>query len=147
MGVIAGGGVRIVNESVIKQLGLSEKEIAAAAAQEQVVLERRERTYRGDRRSPDIRGKTVIVVDDGMATGSTMQAAVLALKQSEPSETVVAVPVAAEAACEVLKKAVDRVVCLETPAPFGGVGRWYDDFSQTTDDEVIGFMNRAKEKG
>lgn len=146
MGAIAGGGIRIINDDVVQQAGISEKEIAAAAAQEQVVLERRERKYRGDRGRLNLQGRTVILVDDGIATGATMQAAVLALKRVKAAEIVVAVPVGPESACTGLKKTADRVVCLETPAPFGGVDRWYDDFSQTTDEEVLLCLDKSVKK-
>jgi predicted phosphoribosyltransferase len=145
MGAIASGGIRIINETVVEQAGLSEKDIAVTAAQEQVVLERRERMYRGDRRSIDLQDQTVIVVDDGMATGTTMHAAALALRRLKPAEIVVAVPVASEEACAKLKQWADRVVCLETPANFRVIGQWYDDFSQTTDAEVLNYMDKAKE--
>ena len=144
MGAIASGGVRIINEALAKRYGVSEKDIAAAAAQEQLVLENRERKYRMDRRSIDFKGKIVIVVDDGMATGSTMHAAVLALKSLKPSEIVVAAPVAAKEACETLENRADRLVCLETPVPFIAVGNWYGDFSKTTDEEVLKYMKKAK---
>jgi predicted phosphoribosyltransferase len=144
MGAIASGGIRIVNEAVVQQAGLSDEDIAAAAAQEQVVLERRENKYRQGRSSIDPKGKTTIVVDDGMATGSTMQVTVLALKRLKPSRIVIAVPVAAKEACAELKEWADQVICLETPVPFWAVGQWYQDFSQTTDEEVLSYMDKAK---
>jgi putative phosphoribosyl transferase len=106
-------------------------------------LERREHLYRDGRSAPDVRDRTVILVDDGLATGSTMLAAIVAVRQLEPAKIVVAVPVAAPQACEELGREVDQMVCAETPEPFYGVGYWYDDFSQTTDQEVHDLLERA----
>jgi putative phosphoribosyl transferase len=136
MGAIASGGVRVLNEDVVRYLGISDEVIELVAAAEQLELLRRERAYRDDRPAPDLRGRTVILVDDGLATGSTMRAAARALRRLEPARIVVAVPVAAEQTCEELRAEVDEVVCAETPEPFRGVGLWYEDFSQTTDEEV-----------
>ncbi len=144
MGAIAAGGVRIINEAVADQMGLSDKQIAAAAAQEKQVLERTERMYRKDRGDIHLTDRTAIVVDDGMATGSTMRAVVLALKALKPSEIIVAVPVASRQACNEMEYLVNRVVCPETPVPFTAVGKWYEDFSQTSDEEVISLMDKAK---
>lgn len=136
MGAIASGGVRILVEDVIVALGISEREIAAVAAVEADELDRRERSYRGRRSPPDVRGKTVILVDDGLATGSSMRAAAVALASQRPRRLVVAVPVAPAAICEELRRQVDEVVCAAVPEPFHSVGEWYERFDQTTDEEV-----------
>jgi putative phosphoribosyl transferase len=143
MGAIATGGVRVLNRDVVAYLAIPQRIIDKVARQEQQELERRERLYRGDRPAPELRGVTVILVDDGLATGSTMRAAIAALKKSEPGRIVVAVPVAPPSAVEELEKEVDEVVCVFTPEPFDGVGRWYQDFSQTTDQEVRSLLDRA----
>lgn len=144
MGAIASGGIRVINEDVVGALRIPPYVIDAVAASEQVELERRERVYRGDRPAPEVAGRTVVLVDDGLATGSTMRAAALALRQRQPASIVVAVPVAAAEACEDFRAEADSVVCAATPEPFFGVGRWYDDFSQTTDEEVRELMQRAE---
>jgi predicted phosphoribosyltransferase len=136
MGAVATGGVRVLNDQAVRGLGIPEYVIDAVANWERQELQRRERLYRGDRPPPDVRGKTVILVDDGLATGSTMLAAVQALRQQGPARIVVAVPVASPDTCELLKAYVDEVVCAATPEPFYAVGLWYQDFSQTTDEEV-----------
>ncbi|HEX2205841.1 MAG TPA: phosphoribosyltransferase [Longimicrobium sp.] len=136
MGAIASGGVRVVNRAVVDQLRVPPEVIDRVAAREAVELERREAAYRGGRTEPVVRGHTVILVDDGLATGSTMRAAAAALKAMRPARLVVAVPVAAAETCEELRAEVDEVVCALTPEPFYAVGLWYHDFSQTTDDEV-----------
>ena len=145
MGAIASGGVRVVNEDVVRHLGITPEVIDAVAAREQGELERRERAYRDERPAPDVRGRTVILVDDGLATGSTMRAAALALRQQGPARVVVAVPVASREACEEFRGEVDDIVCAATPEPFMGVGRWYEDFSQTTDEEVRELLARAQQ--
>jgi len=144
MGAIATGGVRVLNEDVVGALGLSTKVIDAVAAREEKELERRERIYRGARTPPDVRERTVILVDDGLATGSTMRAAVAALRKQRPARIVVAVPVAAAETCEEFKTEVDETVCAATPRMFNGVGRWYEDFSQTSDDEVHELLAQAR---
>jgi erythromycin esterase-like protein/predicted phosphoribosyltransferase len=136
MGAIASGGVRVLNEHVVRMLGLDQAQIDAVTAREQRELERRERAYRDGRAEPAPAGRTVIVVDDGLATGASMRAAVQALRAQAPARVVVAVPVGAGDTCRQLRREVDEVVCLRTPEPFGGVGIWYDDFSQTEDGEV-----------
>ena len=136
MGAIASGGVRIVNEDIVSYLGIPKEVIDSVAATEQRELERREKLYRGDRKMPDVRGRTVILVDDGLATGSTMRAAAMALRRQQPARIVVAVPVSARETCDEFRTEVDEIVCGATPEPFLGVGYWYEDFSQTTDDEV-----------
>jgi len=144
MGAIATGGLRVVNDSVVRHLDIAPELIDAVAAREQGELERRERAYRDERPAPDVRGRTVILVDDGLATGSTMRAAALALRQQGPARVVVAVPVASREACEEFRGEVDDIVCASTPEPFMGVGRWYEDFSQTTDEEVRSLLARAR---
>jgi predicted phosphoribosyltransferase len=136
MGAVATGGVRVLNDDVVRGLRIPDRVIDAVTALEQQELARRERLYRGDRTPPDARGRTVILVDDGLATGATMHAAIAALRQQEPARIVVAVPTAAPETCNALRAEVDDVVCAITPEPFHAVGLWYEDFSQTTDEEV-----------
>jgi putative phosphoribosyl transferase len=143
MGAIASGGVRVLNRDVLAYASISQKTIDEAAAREQQELQRREKSYRGTRPPLDVRGKTVVIVDDGLATGSTMRAAVAALRKMEPRAIVVAVPVAAQQTCEEISREVDEMICLRTPEPFQAVGLWYDDFSQTTDAEVHDLLQRA----
>jgi predicted phosphoribosyltransferase len=146
MGAIASGGVRVLNREVVAALGISEQEIEAVARHEQRELERREHEYRGDRGPLDVRGRIAILVDDGLATGSSMRAAARALRQRRPAQIVVAVPVAARATCQDFEQEVDRVVCAFTPEPFFAVGQWYKQFSQTTDEEVRNLLKRAAER-
>jgi putative phosphoribosyl transferase len=136
MGAIASGGVRVLSDDVIDALGISERDVAAVAAAEEDELERREQAYRGTRAPPEVRGRTVILVDDGLATGSTMRAAAAALRSQSPRRLVVAVPVAPASTCDALRDLADEVICLATPQNFHSVGEWYEDFSQTTDEEV-----------
>jgi len=143
MGAVATGGVRVLNDEIVRGLGISEHEIDAAAARELQELARRERLYRGDRPPPDIAGRTVILVDDGLATGATMRAAIAAVRQQQPARIVVAVPTASPDTCEALKAEADDVVCAMTPEPFLAVGHWYEDFTQTTDDEVRELLARG----
>lgn len=143
MGAIASGGVRVLNEDLVHTLRIPEPVIEAAAAAALRELERRERAYRGDRPPPDVHGRTVVLVDDGLATGATMLAAIQALRQQEAKRTVVAVPVAAPDTCAALRPAVDDIICAVTPQPFRAVGFWYEDFSQTTDDEVRDLLARS----
>jgi putative phosphoribosyl transferase len=143
MGAIASGGVRVISTEVVRALGIPERVIATAAAHEQRELERRERAYRGDRPPADIRGRTVILVDDGLATGSTMRAALSAIQTQNPKHLVVAAPVAAAETREALREEVDEVVCAFTPEPFLAVGQWYQDFSQFTDQEVRQLLRQA----
>jgi predicted phosphoribosyltransferase len=143
MGAIATGGVRVVNDSVVEMLHLPERVIDAVAEKEQRELERREAEYRGDRPEPEVRGRTVILVDDGLATGSTMRAAAEALRHEGAARLVVAVPVAPPETCEAFRSEVDEIVCAITPDPFYGVGMWYEDFSQTTDEEVRALLDRG----
>ncbi len=144
MGAIATGGVRVLNEDVIKYLSIPKSVIDSVAEIELRELERRERAYRGNRPEPDVRGKTVILVDDGLATGSTMRAAAEALRQQQPARIVVAVPVSAPQTCDEYRMGVDEIVCAVTPEPFYGVGQWYVDFSQTTDEEVRQLLAKAQ---
>jgi predicted phosphoribosyltransferase len=143
MGAIASGGVRVLNPDVVDVLRIPERVIDAVAEREQQELARRERAYRGERPPPDVRGRTVILVDDGLATGSTMRAAATALRQQEPHRLVVAVPVAAPATCDEFRTEVDEIVCALTPERFYAVGVWYEDFSQTTDEEVAHLLDLA----
>jgi putative phosphoribosyl transferase len=143
MGAIASGGTRVLNDEVINKLSIPEEVIDAVTVEEQQELSRREHDYRAGRTPPDVRGRTIILVDDGLATGSTMRAAVAALRQQGPSRIVVAVPVGARETCAELQHEADEVVCAETPEPFYAVGAWYEDFSQTTDEEVRDLLARA----
>ena len=145
MGAIASGGVRVLNGAVIEGLRIPDEVIDVVAAQELRELERRECAYRGDRPAPEVHGRTVILVDDGIATGSTMSAAVEALRQLEASRIVVAAPTAALATVREMRPEVDDLVTVMMPADFGGVGQWYADFAQTTDEEVRELLERASE--
>ena len=145
MGAIASGGVRVLSDDIIKALGIPDRVIATVAANEESELARRERAYRDNRPPPDVRGKTVILVDDGLATGSTMRAAAAALQAQHPERLVIAVPVAPRETCQSLLNAADDVVCATVPEPFFAVGNWYEDFSQTTDEEVRELLARANE--
>ena len=143
MGAVASGGLRFINSDVIRELAISDEQIEHVAEREQRELERRDRLYRGDRPHPAVSGKTLILVDDGLATGSSMRAAIRALRPQGPSRIIVAVPVAAAPVCDLLRSEADQVVCLETPPRFYAVGQWYRDFSQTTDDEVRDLLRRS----
>lgn len=143
MGAIASGGVVLLNEDVVRSAGVTDAELRQVLENEQRELERREQRYRGDRPTPDVAGKIVILVDDGLATGSTMLAAVAALREERPAGIVVAVPVASPDICETIRRAADQVVCSETPEPFYAVGLWYEDFSQTSDEEVHDLLQQA----
>jgi predicted phosphoribosyltransferase len=136
MGAIASGGVRVLSQDALRVLNLSREVVDAIAATEQRELDRREREYRRGRPFPDLHGATVILVDDGVATGSTMLAAVHALRQHGPSAIIAAAPVMSECAHRMLSRAADRCEAVAVPEPFEAVGAWYDDFAQTTDDEV-----------
>jgi putative phosphoribosyl transferase len=143
MGAIATGGVRVLNEEVIAELGLSQLTIDAVAAEEQKELARRELAYRGHDTSPKLQGKTVILVDDGIATGSTMRAAVRAVRLQKPARIVVAVPTAAPSSYAHIKFEADETIALATPADFYAVGQWYEDFAQTTDQDVTRLLAKA----
>lgn len=136
MGAIASGGVRVLNEEVVQELRISEAAIAQVAAKEQQELERRERLYRDNRPIPALHGRTVILVDDGLATGATMRAAIMASRQQQPARIVVAVPTSSPETCREIKAKVDEIICAMTPCPFYSVGLCYDNFPQTTDEEV-----------
>jgi predicted phosphoribosyltransferase len=146
MGAIAPGGVRILNDEVVRALGIPDYSIDAVAAKEQQELTRRERLYRGDRPPPEVRGKTVLLVDDGLATGATMLAAIKALRQQEAGRIVVAVPIASPETCDQMRGHVDDIICAVTPEPFYAVGLWYENFSQTSDEEVRDLLARANEE-
>ena len=146
LAAIASGGVRVVNEEVRREIDLPDDVVDALAAREGLELRRRELYYRGERPLPAVRGRIVILIDDGLATGATMRAAVLALRQMEPAKLIVAVPVAAPETCETLRREADQVVCLATPDPFLAVGAWYADFSQTSDEEVTALLEQARRR-
>src|SRR6202171_6330689 len=147
MGAVATGGARVLNKQIVGRLGIPDYLIEAVAAREQQELARRERLYRGGRPPPDVRGRTVILVDDGLATGATMHAAIAALRQLQPAHIAVAVPTASPETCEELKAEVDEVVCAITPEPFHAVGYWYEDFTQTTDQEGRELLARGQGPG
>jgi predicted phosphoribosyltransferase len=144
MGAIASGGVRVLNEDVVGPLDIPEYVIQAVAARELQELRRREWTYRGDRPPPDVRGRIVILVDDGIATGSTMRAAVAALRRLGPARIVVAAPIVAPSTFAELSREADECVCCIMPAPFYAVGAWYENFTQTTDEEVRDLLERSQ---
>ncbi len=143
MGAIASGGVRVLNDDVVSWFGISDETIESVTARERREMERRERVYRGNRPTPDISGRTVILVDDGLATGTTMRAAVAALRVHRPARIIVAVPTAPPDACDMVGSEVDEIICATTPEPFWAVGAWYDDFPQTSDQEVRELLERA----
>ena len=143
MGAIASDGVRVLNEEVTSHMKISTSAIDDVTKREEQELKRREKLYHGDRAASDVRGRTVILIDDGLATGSTMRAAARALRKMQPSKIVVAVPVAAAETCAELRDEVDEVICVATPEPFMAVGAWYSDFEQTSDEEVRELLNRV----
>ena len=143
MGALASGGVTVLNREVIQALGIPRQTISAVVAREERELERREREYRGQRPAASVRGRTAIVVDDGLATGSSMRVAAKALRKEAAAEIVVAVPVASPSTCSEFELEVDKVVCATTPEPFSAVGQWYRNFSQTTDEEVRDLLARS----
>lgn len=146
MGAIASGGVRILNREVIDAMRIPGEVIDAIIHREQQELARQEQLYRDDNPSPSLQDQVAILVDDGLATGASMAAAVTALRAHEPDEIVVAVPIASAESCEQFAQRVDRMVCLETPNPFFGVGLWYENFTQVRDDEVRNLLTRAAER-
>jgi putative phosphoribosyl transferase len=146
LGAVATGGVRVLNADVVNALQIAPEVIEQVTARERQELERREQLYRGTLSPPDARDRVVILVDDGLATGASMRAAVGALRQHEPARVVIAVPVAAPPSCAEFETEVDEVVCAITPDPFYGVGYWYDDFEQITDGEVRDLLRRASRK-
>ena len=144
IGAIASGGVRVLDRDLIRVARVNDADIERVTATEKAELARQERQYRGDRPFPDLHEKTVILIDDGLATGSTMRAGVEALREEGPARIVVAVPVASPETCEAFRDIADDIICAETPEPFRAVGLWYDDFSQTTDEEVHDLLDRAR---
>ncbi len=146
MGAIATGGVRVLNEELVDSLRIPDQVIEDVTAKELAELKRREQVYRDGRSAPQIRGRTVILVDDGLATGSTMRAATIALQQQNPAHVVVAVPVAVAETCDAFRAFVDEIICAVTPEPFYAVGLWYRDFSQTTDEEVRELLKQAAQE-
>jgi putative phosphoribosyl transferase len=144
MGAIASGGVRVLNQAVIGALGLNQAEINDVIRREEQELRRREALYRGQRPPLNLKGKTVILVDDGLATGATMWAAIAAVRQQSPAKVVMAVPVAAPAECDAFEQIADDIVCAITAEPFHAVGLWYQDFPQMSDDEVRVLLGRMR---
>jgi predicted phosphoribosyltransferase len=145
MGAIASGGIVDLDENIVKHLGVTPAQVELVLRREAAELERRERVYRNGRAMPSVRGKTVIVVDDGLATGATMRAAVSALRQLDPARIVAATPVASNEACDDLRRLADECVCVSTPDPFYAVGAWYRDFTPPTDEEVTAQLDRSGE--
>ena len=143
MGALASGGTIVLNREVIQALGISQSTIDAVAARENPELERREREYRDGRPALQVEGRTVILVDDGLATGSSMRVAIKALRKESAAQVVVAVPVASPSACSEFATEADKIVCAATPEPFWAVGQWYRNFSQTTDEEVRELLARG----
>jgi putative phosphoribosyl transferase len=143
MGAIVSDNIRVLNEDVIRSFQIPQSVIDEVAVNELRELERRERLYRGNRPKPDISGSTVILIDDGLATGATMRAAAAAVRTKNPAKIVIAVPTAASDTCSAFENEVDKTICVATPEPFYGVGAWYEDFSQTTDKEVCELLNKA----
>ncbi|HEX4947789.1 MAG TPA: phosphoribosyltransferase [Blastocatellia bacterium] len=146
MGAIASGGVRVLNEEVLGYVDVPDEVVDAVTVRERRELERREQLYRAGRPALVVRNQTVLLIDDGLATGSTMRAAAVALRQQQPARIVVAVPVAAQQSCAELRAEVDEVICAVTPEPFYAVGLWYEDFTQTTDEEVRELLAHAAER-
>lgn len=140
MGAVAEGGVRVLNQELIHELGIRESEIEKVSTGELVELDRRARAFRGTRPAPAMDGRVIILIDDGLATGSTMEAAVMAVRSRHPAKVIVAVPVAARETVERIRQIADEVLCVATPDPFQAVGLWYDDFTQMTDAEVVAIL-------
>jgi len=147
MGAIASSGIRVVNRTVVDSLGITNDDIEKAAAEQQPELERREEEYRNGRPMLDVHEQTAILIDDGLATGSSMRVAAVALRKRGPARIVIAVPVAAPSTCEELESEADQVVCAVTPESFQAVGQWYRDFRQTSDEEVRELLHRAAQFG
>jgi putative phosphoribosyl transferase len=146
MGAVASGGAYVLNPDAVERFGIDKQVIKEVIEREMLELERREKLYCEGRALPRLEGRTVILVDDGLATGSTMQAAVSALHAEHPARLIVAVPVAAADSCNKLRAQVDEIICLRTPEPFRAVGLWYEDFTQTTDAEVKALLEQARER-
>lgn len=143
IGAIASGGIRVLNNDIIRVLNVPEEVINIVARKELQELQRREHRYRGDRPAPEVRDRKVILVDDGLATGASMRAAVIGVRAQHPARIIIAVPAAAPELCDTFEFEVDEMVCGMTPEPFYGLSRWYEDFSQTTDEEVRMFLAEA----
>ena len=146
MGAIASGGARVLNDMVVSGLNFDNEAIDRVTELELKELQRRERRYRGDKPGPDVHNRTVILIDDGLATGTTMRAAAIALRQQQPAKIIVAVPVAASETCDEFRNLVDEVICAVTPRELYAVGLWYGDFSQTSDDEVYELLERSRKE-
>jgi putative phosphoribosyl transferase len=146
MGAVASGNVRVINEEIVRSFGVSDAVLDAVTEREKTELRRRELSYRGDAPVPDLAGRTILVVDDGIATGSTMRAAVAALRRQHPSRVVVAVPVAPPSTCQELELTADEVVSVMTPEPFYAVGQWYAIFDQTSDEQVRELFERSQRR-
>ncbi|MBK8026961.1 MAG: phosphoribosyltransferase [Chloroflexi bacterium] len=144
IGAVATGGVRVLNNWLISMLGVTDAELEAITDRELAELERRQRLYRGDRPLPEIGGRTILLIDDGLATGATMRAAVLAIQQKEPARLVVGVPIASSESCDAFRDEVDQVICAVTPEPFHAVGLWYRNFEQVSDEEVQDLLARSR---
>ena len=143
IGAIASGGIRVLNNDIIRVLNVPEEVINIVARNELQELQRRERNYRGERPAPDVRDRKVILIDDGLATGASMRAAVTGVRAQHPARIIIAVPAASPEMCDAFEFEVDEMVCGMTPEPFYGLSRWYEDFSQTTDEEVRMFLKEA----
>jgi putative phosphoribosyl transferase len=146
MGAIAEGGILLLNDAVVNYMGISKDSIESAAKQELAELERRLKLYRNGRPALELKGKTVLIVDDGLATGATMKAALKAIKRKEPQKIIVAVPVGAPTTCMEIKSEADEVICLKSPEPFTAVGSWYNIFEQTTDQQVQELLKKASDR-
>jgi predicted phosphoribosyltransferase len=146
MGAIAPGGVTVVNDDVMRMLQLDASEITRAAEREAATIQRQERDFRGDEPAASLEGQQVILVDDGLATGATMRAAARAIRAQRPQRLVIAVPVGARTTCDAFRDEADRVICAATPEPFQAVGLWYQDFSQTTDEDVRALLAASRER-
>lgn len=143
LGALAGKKILVLNDDIINALNIDQSAIDKVIAREQAELERRNRLYRQGRPAPDVEGKTIIIIDDGLATGATMRAAIASLRQAGAAQVIAAVPVGAKSTCMKIEQEADKLVCLYMPEPFYGVGQWYSDFSQTSDEEVLSLLNRA----